>query len=128
MVTGIERVMQSRAYRAGQAAPPWVAVVHGVADAESSGLVTDPYDMETDPIGARWMPYSALILDNYDLNDSLVVQVGRTVVVDDGEYQVPPQSQLMLAQQRIVTLAIRRPDTASYRLTLRRDHQLQELG
>ena len=128
MSDGIRRVAQSRAYREGQAAPPWVRSVTGVDSADSVGAVTDVYDMEEDKVGARWQPYTALILTNYDFSGSLYVQLGRTTVLDDGEYQVPPQAQLSLTSQRIRQLAIRRQDTVSYRITLRRDASIQELG
>ena len=115
-----------RQRRLSEPAPPLVKARSG-ASAPGSGTVTDAYDLETDPIGARWMPYTTLLVSNYSSAGSLELTIGATTVDDPAEYQIPPQSQLALTDQRIVRLAVRRDDTTAYRLTLRRDDALQEL-
>ena len=110
-----------------QPAPPLIRTKDGAA-APGAGVVTDVYDLESDREAARWMPYTALLVSNYSSVGSLELTLGATAVGDPAEYQVPPQSQLSLTDQRIRMLAVRRDDTTGYRLTLRRDQALQELG
>ena len=123
---GIQRLQRSKAQRAAQAAPPLVKVVHAADDADGS-VVTDVYDLERDPVGGRWQPYTAILLSNYHDTDPLYFELGNTSVPPEPEYQVPAMSQLSLTGQRIAMLAVRRANTVSYRMTLRRDASYQEL-
>ena len=123
---GIQRLQRSKAQRAAQAAPPLVKVVHAQDGADGS-VVTDVYDLERDPVGGRWQPYAAILVSNYDDTDTLYFELGNTTVPAMPEYEVPAMSQLSLTGQRIAMLAVRRANTVSYRLTLRRDAAIQEL-
>lgn len=126
MSPGIPRLQRSKAQRAAQAAPPLVKVVHA-ADAADGSVATDVYDLERDPVGGRWQPYTAILVSNYDDTDPLYFELGNTSVPPEPEYEVPAMSQLSITGQRIAMLAVRRANTVSYRLTLRRDAALQEL-
>ena len=123
----IDRMRAAKARRQAEPAPPLIKSVDGVAAGDSIGQVTDVYDLEVDPAGARYAPYTELVVANYSLADDLRFDVGKTAVSGAGDYRVPAQAQMVLTGQRIWRIAVRREDTVSYRITLRRDQSAQEL-